>query len=73
MEFRHREWFSNSLAAWETLIEYQVSTVITDVAGRRDVLHKRLITPYVIIRFVGNQLHPTDIQRLHAWAERLAY
>ncbi len=46
-------------------------TVITDVAGRRDVLHMRLTNPILILRFVGNGLHPTDYTRAVAWAKRL--
>jgi hypothetical protein len=41
------------------------------VAGRRDVLHMRLTTPSAMIRFVGNNLHPTDYTRIDAWVERL--
>jgi uncharacterized protein YecE (DUF72 family) len=46
---------------------YNVSTVITDVAGRRDVLHQRLTTSVAMIRFVGNDLHSTDYQRVDEW------
>ncbi len=53
------------------LEQYHVSTVITDVAGRRDVLHQRLTTPSVIIRFVGNDLHETDFSRIDEWVEKL--
>jgi Protein of unknown function DUF72 len=53
------------------LEENNISTVITDVSGRRDVLHQRLTTPSAIIRFVGNDLHPTDFSRLDEWVERL--
>ncbi len=46
--------------------------MITDVAGRRDVLHMRLTAPIAFIRFVSNGLHPKDYQRADAWAERIA-
>jgi uncharacterized protein YecE (DUF72 family) len=54
------------------LLERGVGTVITDVAGRRDVLHMRLTSPVAFIRFVTNSLHPTDYQRADAWVERIA-
>jgi uncharacterized protein YecE (DUF72 family) len=56
---------------FKILEENKISTVITDVSGRRDVLHQRLTTPTAIIRFVGNDLHPTDFTRLDKWVERL--
>jgi uncharacterized protein YecE (DUF72 family) len=46
--------------------------VMTDVAGRRDVLHMSLTSSAAMIRFTGNELHPSDFARLDAWAERLA-
>jgi uncharacterized protein YecE (DUF72 family) len=56
---------------YRILEENNISTVITDVSGRRDVLHQRLTTPTAIVRFVGNDLHPTDYSRLDEWVERL--
>jgi uncharacterized protein YecE (DUF72 family) len=53
------------------LEKYGASTVITDVAGRRDVAHMALTSGQVLVRFVGNDLHPTDFTRLDDWAERL--
>ncbi len=72
-EFRHHDWFKEG--AFEevaNLLEaYQISTIITDVAGRRDVLHMRLTTPSALIRFVGNDLHATDYQRIDDWVVRI--
>ncbi|MFT4033126.1 MAG: DUF72 domain-containing protein [Siphonobacter sp.] len=74
VEFRHPDWFSNP-RIWartcEVLQEAGHATVITDVAGRRDVLHQSLTIPKAVIRFVGNELHPTDYSRTDAWMERL--
>lgn len=53
------------------LMEQGLGTVITDTAGRRDVLHMRLTAPVVFIRWIGNSLHPTDLVRLEEWAHRL--
>lgn len=74
VELRHPEWFVDnvaSLALFEVLEKHGAGTVLTDVAGRRDVLHMRLTTPSAMIRFVGNGLHPTDYTRIDAWVERL--
>jgi uncharacterized protein YecE (DUF72 family) len=75
VEFRHPDWFKDSvesIEAFALLENFGVSTVITDVAGRRDVLHQRLTTPTAFIRFVGNDLHPTDYTRIEEWASRLS-
>lgn len=53
------------------LTELGIGTIITDAAGRRDVLHMRLTTPKAFIRFVGNSLHPTDYPRIDDWAKRI--
>lgn len=74
VEFRHPDWFAGSPVArqaFDWLEAYQFNTVITDVAGRRDVLHQRLTTPVALIRFVGNNLHATDFSRIDAWTERI--
>ncbi|MCW3083802.1 MAG: hypothetical protein JWP12_1168 [Bacteroidetes bacterium] len=75
IELRHESWFSNATAFNELsnfLMECNHSLVITDVAGRRDVLHQRLTNKTTLIRFVANNLHPTDFNRLNDWAERSA-
>lgn len=74
VEFRHESWFQdNPLTdeAFHFLIHNHIGTVITDVAGRRDALHMRLTTPTLLLRFVGNGLHPTDFARIDDWVERL--
>jgi uncharacterized protein YecE (DUF72 family) len=73
IEFRHASWFKgNNFEKVAKILEtYKISTVITDVAGRRDVLHLRLTTPKVLVRFVGNALHPTDYTRIDAWVEQI--
>lgn len=74
IEVRHESWFKHpdhQSALFELLEKYHVSPVITDVAGRRDVLHMRLTTPTTMVRFVGNGLHPTDYSRMDAWIDRI--
>ena len=53
------------------LSELGIGAVITDTAGRQDVLHMHLTIPKTFIRFVGNSLHPSDYPRIDHWATRL--
>jgi uncharacterized protein YecE (DUF72 family) len=74
LELRDAAWFThasafNELAA--VLEAYNIALVLTDVAGRRDVLHMRLTHPTAFIRFVGYGLHATDYARIDNWVERL--
>lgn len=52
------------------LRELGIGAIITDTAGRRDVLHMQLTVPKTFVRFVGNSLHPTDYPRIDNWASR---
>lgn len=74
VEFRHPDWFSKSIV-WQQTLErlYQLHrhVVITDVAGRRDVLHMGLSSPVLTLRFIANEGHPTDYTRTDAWIQRL--
>ncbi|WP_035563373.1 DUF72 domain-containing protein [Hymenobacter sp. IS2118] len=75
VELRHPRWFADRVladAVFATFEALNKTLVITDVAGRRDVLPLRLTTPVAFIRFNGHGLHSTDYQRADAWAERLA-
>lgn len=74
VELRHREWYSNATVANELyamLEENKVCHTITDTAGRRDILHMRLTNNQCFIRFTGAN-HPSDIDRLDEWFERLS-
>jgi uncharacterized protein YecE (DUF72 family) len=74
VEFRHPSWFIGqhlSPDAFDLLSEFGHSTVITDTTSRRDVLHATLTSSRVMIRFLGNELHPSDFTRLDQWVERL--
>ncbi len=77
VEFRDKRWFDGSAQkivdqTLDRMRERGIATVITDVAGRRDVLHHHLTASTVAVRFVGNGLHPTDFTRVDAWAQRLS-
>ena len=79
LELRHEDWFRTGgmpgagavQDTWELLRSLGIGAVITDTSGRRDVLHMILTAPLAFIRFVGNNLHPTDFTRIDAWAVRL--
>lgn len=69
IEFRNEQWFQHDALAdmYAYMVEKGVHSIFTDVAGRRDVLHLRLSSDIVQLRFVGNALHPTDFQRVDQW------
>lgn len=74
MEFRHTDWHTDESVADELhqlLQTNSVSNIITDTTGRRDLVHMRLTTPSVFVRFTAAD-HPIDDQRLDDWANRLA-
>lgn len=74
VEGRHADLFTDALVRddYFSLLEaHGVGAVLTDVSGRRDVLHQRLTSTTAMIRFVGNGLHATDFSRIDAWVERL--
>lgn len=73
VELRHPDWFADDIAddLYALFEEHDVANVITDTAGRRDLLHMRPTNDEVFIRYVGAN-HPTDISRLDDWVNRLA-
>lgn len=74
VELRHPEWYSEPESSEKvfTMFEnHNVGSIITDASGRRDCVHMRLTTPVAFIRFVGNNLHPTDYTRVDAWVQRI--
>jgi uncharacterized protein YecE (DUF72 family) len=75
VEVRHPDWFTEAgvhQQLVEGLSERGIGLVISDVSGRRDAAHMTLTTPDVMIRWVGNEGHITDRERLQSWAQRLA-
>ena len=75
VELRHPGWYADKVAfaAVAAMLEALGKTlVLSDVAGRRDVLHMRLTTPSAFIRFNGHGLVNSDYQRADLWAERIA-
>lgn len=75
IEFRHPDWFSASAEAemiWRKMKVKGIGAVISDTSGRRDAVHMRMTSKFLILRFGGNNLHPTDDLRLVQWARRIA-
>lgn len=74
LELRHPSWFEQGKilpGLTKFLQTKKIGLVITDVAGRRDVLHSSLSADFTMLRFIGNNLHPSDHTRVHDWALRL--
>lgn len=73
-EVRHPDWFADKLIRkdlLETLQKNNTGLVITDTAGRRDCVHMELTIPKAFVRFVGNDLHPSDYTRIDAWMPQI--
>lgn len=73
IEFRHPDWFDDAKVAgelYQLLEENNVANVITDTAGRRDLLHMRLTNNEAFIRWVGAN-HESDVDRIEEWVPRL--
>jgi len=73
VEFRHTNWYNDNTIANELYHLFEsnnIANVITDTAGRRDLLHMRLTNPNVFIRYVGAN-HESDYTRLDDWVIRI--
>ncbi|WP_304144320.1 DUF72 domain-containing protein [Mesoflavibacter zeaxanthinifaciens] len=73
VEFRHTDWYNDPTVSeelFQLLETNNISNVIVDTAGRRDLMHMRLTNPTAFVRYVGAN-HPTDYTRLDDWVERL--
>lgn len=73
MEFRHTNWYNDTAVAedlYQLLEENNISNIIVDTAGRRDLMHMRLTNSTAFVRYVGAN-HPSDYARLDDWIERL--
>lgn len=73
VELRHPDWFAEDVAPdlYALFEEHDVANVITDTAGRRNLLHMRPTNNESFIRYVGAN-HPSDVQRLDDWVQRLS-
>lgn len=72
VEVRSADWFEEPAATeiFNMLEAYNATNIIVDTAGRRDMLHMRLTTPYAFIRYVGANID-SDYTRLDDWLDKL--
>ena len=73
IEFRHTDWYNDAVVCdqlYSLLEENNISNIILDTAGRRDLMHMRLTNATAFIRYVGAN-HKSDYSRLDDWVERL--
>lgn len=73
IELRNTEWFTDEEILDKTCTlfeENNITNIIVDTAGRRDMLHMRLTTPNAFIRYVGANAE-SDYERLDDWLEHL--
>lgn len=73
IELRNTEWYHNREifnTTCELFEKYQITHIVVDTPGRRDMLHMRLTTPDTFIRFVAAGTE-ADFTRLDEWVQRL--
>lgn len=73
IELRNTDWFSDEEILNKTCELFEqnnITNIIVDTAGRRDMLHMRLTTPNAFIRYVGANAE-SDYERLDDWLEHL--
>ncbi|MCU7615123.1 DUF72 domain-containing protein [Chryseobacterium sp. GMJ5] len=73
IELRNTEWFTDEEifnTTCKLFEEHDITNIIVDTAGRRDMLHMRLTTPNAFIRYVGANAE-SDYERLDDWLKRL--
>jgi|TARA_R100000479_G_scaffold33554_2_gene13853 uncharacterized protein YecE (DUF72 family) len=73
VEFRHTDWFNDEAISeelYKILEKNDVTNIIVDSAGRRDLLHMRMTTDSAFIRYNGSN-HESDYTRLDDWLDRL--
>lgn len=73
IELRNTEWFTDEEIfdkICQLFEDNNITNIIVDTAGRRDMLHMRLTTPTAFIRYVGAN-HESDYERLDDWLKHL--
>ena len=74
IELRNTEWFTDEEIFDKTCLlfeKHNITNIIVDTAGRRDMLHMRLTTPTAFIRYVGANAE-SDYERLDDWLKHLS-
>lgn len=73
LELRHPDWYADENTAnelYDVLKKRDVAHIITDTAGRRDLIHMRLSNTTAFIRYNGAN-HSSDYTRLDDWLDKL--
>ncbi|MCT3764168.1 DUF72 domain-containing protein [Elizabethkingia anophelis] len=73
IELRNTEWFTDENVFNETcdlFEQHNITNIIVDTAGRRDMMHMRLTTPTAFVRYVGANAD-SDYTRLDEWIQRI--
>ena len=73
VELRNEEWFADEEifnTTMDLFEKHNITNIIVDTAGRRDLLHMRLTTSTAFIRYVGANAE-SDYTRLDDWIEHL--
>ncbi|RLJ68893.1 uncharacterized protein YecE (DUF72 family) [Lacinutrix venerupis] len=72
IEFRHTDWYNTEVSEelYKLLETNNISNIIVDSAGRRDIMHMRLTNSTAFVRYVGAN-HQSDYTRLDEWIERI--
>lgn len=73
IELRNNEWFSDEEIfnkICELFEKNNITNILVDTAGRRDMLHMRLTTTSAFIRYVGANAE-SDYTRLDDWLQRI--
>lgn len=72
IELRHQDWFKGDVAdeVHNIFVKNNITNILVDSAGRRDIMHMRLSTPSAFVRYVGAN-HESDYTRLDDWIERI--
>jgi len=74
IEFRSDEIFEDKTffdSLYSECLSRAVGIVLTDVSGKRNLLHTAVSSHQLLVRFVGNDLHPSDFTRIDEWIERI--
>jgi len=74
LELRNENFYNSEENLEKTiqlLEKYKRTFLLTDVSGRRDILHMALTSDTTMVRFVGNNLHETDFNRIDEWVSKL--
>ncbi|MBV6647839.1 MAG: DUF72 domain-containing protein [Cyclobacteriaceae bacterium] len=73
VELRNTDWFNDADTAdsvYSLFERNNITNIITDTAGRRDLLHMRHTSTAAFVRYVGAN-HESDYSRLDDWIVRI--